>query len=98
MLHLRVVRPSPAHARVVLRGELDVTGVQSLGRLVGSLAGELRSVVLDLSALEFVDVAGWRALRSVGRDLRERGVDVHTVGSPATDRVVAMLGPLAEAS
>jgi anti-anti-sigma regulatory factor len=98
VLHLTVTRPALRSARLALDGELDRSGVDAVGRLVGAIAGELDECVLDLSALAFVDVAGWRALEAASLALADRGVVVRVVGSAAADRVAALLGDLRVAS
>jgi anti-anti-sigma factor len=51
---------------LVLAGELDIATRPRLRKAVGELLGpHLRAVTLDLSALDFVDVAGLRALLDV---------------------------------
>ena len=94
MLHLVVTSPDALSARVALSGDLDRSGVAAVGSLVVGLAPQLRRAELDLTALDFVDVAGWRALAAAVDDLGRRGVRVEVTGSAASDRVAALLGDL----
>lgn len=59
---------------VTLEGELDMDGVGGLGRSLGDLidtgSGE---VVIDLSALTFIDSSGLGALVDTQKRLLERG-------------------------
>ncbi len=64
---------------VLLTGELDLAG---RARFLAHMAGlplEGRDVRLDLSALEFMDSTGCRALLEVGGAARERGLASYAV-------------------
>lgn len=68
--------------RVVLTGSVDTS---TAGRLGAVLAGTPTGpdAVLDLGGLEFVDVAGTRALAGWAGSLRERGVPLEVRGASA---------------
>ena len=55
---IEVVRAEGAPVRVVTRGELDLATVPELERRVGELLDEDGPILLDLSALGFIDLAG----------------------------------------
>ncbi|SDE98293.1 anti-anti-sigma factor [Blastococcus aurantiacus] len=78
--------------RVVLTGSVDTS---TAGRLATALAGTPtgRSAVLDLGGLEFVDVAGCRALAGWAIALRDRGVPLEIRGASAlVQRIWRILG------
>lgn len=82
--------------RVHLSGELDRDTVPSLAGELGTLldAGH-REIVIDLGALSFVDVGGYRALRAFGEAFRESGVVVRWVrAGPSLRPLVRIFGPL----
>lgn len=70
--------------RVVLSGEVDFTSADLLARALASFCRRTagRAVVLDLSELTFIDVAGCRALASGTDELRRAGgrLVVHEAG------------------
>ncbi len=89
-----VVCPTPGVTFVLLAGELDIA---SAPKLVESVEQELghaaADVVFDLAALEFVDVAGARALvRAVDRVRWAGGSAAVISPSRPVERVVRLLG------
>ena len=96
--------PSSAPLRVRITTRRGTCSVQLVGELdisndhqVRDLAGLVRvtgatAMQLDVRALAFVDVAGWRALRSLAAVLEARGIRCSQSGrSPALDRVDRVL-------
>lgn len=81
-------------ARLVLAGSVDVSEADRLARL---LAGSppVRALLLDLSWLEFVDVAGCRVIARYAGDLCGRGVAVEIRGASRLFRRVWHLLDLA---
>jgi anti-anti-sigma factor len=81
--------------RLSLHGEVDDTNADDLLRaLVDVAGGAPGEVVLDLAGLEFLDVAGARALTLATRQLHEEGVHLRTVGARgAVARCLELLGP-----
>lgn len=78
--------------RVVLAGSVDTL---TAGRLAAALDGTPTgpAPVLDLGHLEFVDVAGSRALAAWAATLRERGVPLEIRGASALlQRMWRLLG------
>lgn len=66
-----------------LHGEVDVTQADDLARVLVDVAcGTPGEVVLDLSDLRFLDVAGARALARATQELRGAGVHLRLVGAP----------------
>lgn len=67
-----------------LRGDLDMATGPTLGPLGELLARlEVRSVALDLSSVQFVDLKGWRSLQDFRQDLVDAGLDVSTSAQSA---------------
>jgi anti-anti-sigma regulatory factor len=82
-----------AEDRWLLQGELDVDGARLLSTLVDTLGPGVDRLFLDCSELEFVDVAGWRALRKLRADLLPDTELVLTEASDRLGRVTDLLGP-----
>jgi anti-sigma B factor antagonist len=84
-----------ATVRLMLAGELDIATVpdfeQSFDEAVG-LAPE--AIVVDLSALTFIDSTGLRALLSMSD--RYKGDLGLTAGSPAVERIIEITGTRAQ--
>jgi anti-anti-sigma factor len=77
-------------AEVALHGELDAASAPGLRRLMTDLGASGSPVVLDLSALDFVDLAGLRAVASCCEQGAGR-LEVCGV-SPFLARVVRLAG------
>ena len=77
-----------------LHGEVDVTQADDLLRALVDVACDAPGeVVLDLSGLRFLDVAGARALARATRLLRGADVQLRLVGAPRTPaRCLALFG------
>jgi anti-anti-sigma factor len=70
----RVLEDADAgHQRLHLRGELDLAAAPVLREHVRSVAARDGSVILDLSGVAFIDVAGLCALTTLAREAREQG-------------------------
>jgi anti-sigma B factor antagonist len=68
------VTSGPAHALLTLTGECDIrTTPQLLDALAALVAGDKRLVLVDLSALSYLDVAGTRALLAARTALADHG-------------------------
>ena len=61
---------------VVLRGDLDVTGAADAQALIAALVAPGQTLIIDISALDFVDCASLRALLEVQTLARRGGGDV----------------------
>ncbi|MGY1753592.1 MEDS domain-containing protein [Blastococcus sp. SYSU D01042] len=85
--HLSPYRLFFAYDAVRLAGSVDTS---TADRLAATLAGTPvgPSPVLDLTGLEFVDVAGFRALAGWAADLRARGLPLEIRGASALVRRV----------
>lgn len=82
---LSVVR-SGGRAMVRLAGEVDIAAVEALEQEILAEVGGAASVVVDLTAVGFLDSAGLRLLDHVVGECDDRGADVRVVvpeGSPA---------------
>lgn len=75
-------------ALVTVRGELDMATGPRLSDSVRCHAGNYERVIFDLSALSFIDVAGFRALLSCVDE--ERMMTVRSP-SPAVRRLLELL-------
>jgi anti-sigma B factor antagonist len=69
-------RECDGHVVVSLRGELDVTDAAYVAASLGVIAARGRSVIMDLSGLEFLDSSGLAALVSARRHARLAGADL----------------------
>ncbi len=68
------VSAGPAHTLLTVAGECDIrTSADLLEALSAQVAGEESRIVLDLSALRFLDVAGTHALLAARTALDGRG-------------------------
>lgn len=80
---------------VALCGELDIaTAPQFATRFDEFISGDLRQIVIDVSELTFVDVAGLRALSRLRTQAEQRLVAVRLSGvSPQVRRLMRITGP-----
>ncbi|UIJ63567.1 STAS domain-containing protein [Amycolatopsis acidiphila] len=79
-LRLRVRRPRPRTAVVLVRGEVDVLTAPRLTELlVARLRGTLRTLVVDLSEVDFLGAAGLSSLLYADLLARHRGVTMRVV-------------------
>jgi anti-sigma B factor antagonist len=84
--------PTAAGCSVVLKGELDLANAETVAEEVRTALAEQGSVVVDLSALEFIDSTGIALLITVLRS--EDGEKLRFVPSrsPAVRRVLRVTG------
>lgn len=76
-----------------LSGEVDVTNVPSLSSALRETAEGHAALLLDLGALEFIDVAGLRAIERAAAGLAARGGELTMLSPrPVVERMVAMMG------
>jgi anti-anti-sigma factor len=74
-------------------GELDVLTAPELERVLDSVVGNTRTVVLDLSGLRFVDCAGLAPIRRAIQEGRTMATNVRLVGAqPQVERVLRLTG------
>jgi anti-sigma B factor antagonist len=64
------------HVVVALRGELDVAGAADAEAAITALVAQGRSLIIDLSALDFIDCSSLSALLRVRRLAQCAGGDV----------------------
>ncbi len=87
-----------AASRVVVRavGEFDLAAVEDVHRVIGRAAAGLSApatVVVDLSAVTFLDAAMLGALVSQRQSIRRRGGDLQLTGvSPWAMRIIEICG------
>jgi anti-anti-sigma factor len=87
----------PTRDGVALAGEVDLSNLQNLrsalDAVCAGIADENTTLVVDLAALDFLDVAGARALVACTAALRDRGVVVELhCAAPIVDRLLRQLG------
>lgn len=79
--------------RVRVRGEVDIASVGALvSELHAAEAGDATSIVLDLSAVSFLDSTGLSAIVRSALRSRADGDRLRLVTSPAVDRVIDLCG------
>jgi anti-sigma B factor antagonist len=78
---------------VVLRGDLDVTDADAAEAAIAALAAPGQSLIIDMSALDFMDCASLRALLEVQALARRGGGDVVLAApQPHLLRLLALTG------
>ena len=81
------------HIVVVLRGDLDVTGVADAEAAIAALVAPGQTLIIDSSALDFMDCSSLRALLRVQTLARRGGGDVVLAAPPAhLLRLLALTG------
>lgn len=81
------------HRVVALRGQLDVTCSADAVSAIAALIARGQVVIVDMSALEFMDCAGLGALLRVRARARQAGSDVRLVAPPAiVQRLLTLTG------
>lgn len=80
-------------AVITVEGELDAANAGELAEFVQRRAAHCKSVIVDLSGVEFFGTAGFSALHTV--NVRCAGADVRwvVVPSPAVSRVLRICDP-----
>lgn len=100
---VRVTEPEPlavdtavlgGHATVTLAGELDMSNAELLRAALSTLADQgVRTVVVDLAKLEFIDSTGLSELvQALKRSRADGGEVVLRSPQPATLRVLEIVG------
>ena len=78
---------------VVLRGDLDVTGAADAQAAIAALVVPGQTLIIDISALDFMDCASLRALLEVQTLARRGGGDVVLAApQPLVRRLLALTG------
>ncbi|TDD35066.1 anti-sigma factor antagonist [Actinomadura sp. KC06] len=88
------ITASTAAARLVMSGEIDVSNAGDVTRALEAAGGRSPGDVhVDLTDVDFVDVAGLRAFNLAARDLHETGrmLVLHAV-SPHIDKLFGTIG------
>ena len=81
------------HVVVALCGELDLTGAASAEVAIGALIARGQSLIIDMSALDFMDCASLGALLRVQGLARRGGGDVVLAApQPHVRRLLALTG------
>jgi anti-sigma B factor antagonist len=84
------------HAVAAVRGELDVTSSADVMSAVAALAARHQVVIVELSALDFMDCGALRALLEVQRLARRSGGDVLLAAPAASVRRLLSLTSMGE--
>ena len=104
--HLTVtVRAEPSALRLCLKGDLDLGSVDVLRRCLAGIDDSVRTVILDLGELDFLDSAGLNLFvllrRQFGPELREllianaHGAALRVLEISGLDQVISVSeGPL----
>lgn len=78
---------------MALRGELDISGSADAASAIAALTARERVVVVDLSALDFMDCASLGALLRVRALARQAASDIRLAGlQPMVRRLLALTG------
>ena len=74
-LHVSVTHPDPGTALVEVSGEIDVATTPELRSTLHELADDdaVRTVIVDLDGVDFIDSSGLGVLIGCSRRLRSRG-------------------------
>ena len=84
---------SPAGVRILAVGEVDIASVGELEAAVQAAQdGAAATIVLDMSAVTFLDSMGIRALFEVATQSRQNGNRLSLIASPEVDRVIDLCG------
>jgi anti-anti-sigma factor len=67
--------------RIVVAGQVDTSASDRFGRLLGSTHVDAPVVTVDLSRLDFIDLAGTRVVASFARSVTGRGARLVIVGA-----------------
>jgi len=80
--------------RIVLRGEADLASVGVLQAALSEVRVDgMQRVELDISALEFIDVAALRHLTLFAMELKQTGREVRTRGAqPVLAHLIRLVG------
>jgi len=82
MVRFEIVGLGPEAQKIVMVGRLDATSVGSIETsFTAAVAAGGKSVVLDLTALEFISSLGIRLLLSATRPLGRRGLKLAMFGA-----------------
>jgi anti-sigma B factor antagonist len=83
-----------SHAVVALRGELDVTDAAGVASALAGIVDRCPNIVVDLTALGFIDCGGLRALTGAREQARRAGGDL-LLAAPQRQvlRMLALTGP-----
>ena len=91
------IRPGPGLVQLVLSGELDLSTVDKVENELGSVEeGEERMLVLDLSALTFLDSTGLRLMVTANQRAQKDGRRLVIVKGPETVQRVFSITKLDE--
>jgi anti-anti-sigma factor len=67
-----------------LRGEIDLSNVESLEPQIDRAITGVQNVVIDLTAIEFIDSRGLRLLKRLATEMSERNATFAVVAPPAS--------------
>jgi stage II sporulation protein AA (anti-sigma F factor antagonist) len=95
---IEVTWPESDVALVVLAGEQDLGSAPVIEAAVGDALGRCSHLVIDLSAVQFVDSSIISLLVQTRREAADRGCDFNLVlqGAPSIERTFEICGVLQE--
>ena len=82
----------PNYDLMSVAGEIDMSNAPDLLDRARLSLHRSAAVVLDLSAIQFLDSAGIRLLDSIAKESDEVGKRFVVVGNPVVDRVIEVAG------
>jgi anti-anti-sigma factor len=69
---------------IQLRGEIDLSNVEGLESQIDRAIADVESVVIDLTAVEFIDSRGLRLLKRISTDVSARNATFAVVAPPSS--------------
>ena len=84
----------PERVELHLTGELDLSTVDEFEAAFDQVSREARMIVVDMSALGFIDSSGLRALIAISERPRLNGYRITFRGGPGVDRALEITGLL----
>jgi anti-sigma B factor antagonist len=85
--------PTDDVTKVVLSGRIDIAGAQEIDMPMSVISGSRRSVVIDLSAVEFMASMGLRTLVVSAKSIiSKRGKVALLAPQPAVEEVITVSG------
>ncbi|SFE00804.1 anti-anti-sigma factor [Actinopolyspora alba] len=94
-LRMSVQRPAPGVVVVSMNGDIDLAAAPRVTELIRQrlTAAALRTLIVDLSTVSFIDTTGVELLLKAQRRADRRGIDMHVVpGQGCVARLLDLTG------
>ncbi|GAB3551457.1 anti-anti-sigma factor [Actinopolyspora lacussalsi] len=94
-LRMSVQRPAPGVVVVSMNGDIDLAAAPRVTELIRQrlTAAALRTLIVDLSMVSFIDTTGAELLLKAQRRADQRGIDMHVVpGQGCVPRLLDLTG------